>query len=126
MSLSGELNHLSYCQRYKKLVTRHNFCPNNLTLQICLTSTHPTLTVHSRAPSNTRGTSTPKNTSASHLCLPTSTEEFINSSRGNELSPPRGDIKLRKNQTKLRKNEVKLRKSFPISPWKMKNPHGVV
>ena len=32
--LDGELDHLSYCQRYKKNSTRHNFCPNNLTFSV--------------------------------------------------------------------------------------------
>ncbi len=32
--LNGELDHLSYCQRYKKTVTRHNLCPNNLTFSV--------------------------------------------------------------------------------------------
>ncbi len=32
--LNGELDLLSYCQRYKKTVTRHNLCPNNLTFSV--------------------------------------------------------------------------------------------
>lgn len=32
--LDGELDHLSYRQRYKKTATRHNFCPNNLTFSV--------------------------------------------------------------------------------------------
>ena len=124
--LRGELNHRSYCQRYKKLVTRHNFCPDCLIFSEMSDGSVSRSESVSRAFADTKYTITPKNTNASHLCLPISTEEFINSSRGNELFPPRGDIKLRKNQMKLRKNEVKLRKSFPTSPRKMKNSHGVV
>ena len=36
--LDGELDHLSYCQRYKKTATRHNFCPNNLTFSVMFDS----------------------------------------------------------------------------------------
>ena len=36
--LNGELDLLSYCQRYKKTVTRHNFCPNNLTFSVTFDS----------------------------------------------------------------------------------------
>ena len=60
-----------------------------------------------------------------------SPEEFPNSSRGNENSPPRDEIKLRKNEMKLRKNEMKLRKNEMkvrknlFDPhWKTQNLHG--
>ena len=37
-NLDGELDHLSYRQRYKKTATRHNFCPNNLTFSVMFDS----------------------------------------------------------------------------------------
>ena len=36
--LNGEVDHLSYRQRYKKTATRHNFCPNNLTFSVMFDS----------------------------------------------------------------------------------------
>ena len=53
-----------------------------------------------------------------------STEESPHSSRGNENSPPRGEIKLRKNEMKLRKNEIKVPKNFLIPPWTMAVSYG--
>ena len=47
---------------------------------------------------------------------PISPEEFPNSSRENENSPPRAEIKLRKNEMKLRKKEIKVPKIFSIAP----------
>ena len=53
-----------------------------------------------------------------------STEESPHSSRGNENSPPRGEIKLRKNEMKLRKKQIKVRKNFLIPRWISKKFHG--
>ena len=53
-----------------------------------------------------------------------SPEVFPNNSRENENSPPRGRIKLRKNEMKLRKNEMKVPKNFSFPHWIIQNPHG--
>ena len=52
----------------------------------------------------------------------TSTEEFGNIYGANENSPPRGGIKLRKNEIKLRKKQIKVPKNFPIPRWRFRNP----
>ena len=43
----------------------------------------------------------------------------MNLQGANENSPPRGEIKLRKNEIKLRKNEIKLPKNFSVPPWRI-------
>gem|GEM_PF-1528974 len=50
-----------------------------------------------------------------------STEESPHSSRGNENSPPRGEIKLRKNEMKLRKKQIKVPKNLFVPPWRIRN-----
>ena len=48
-----------------------------------------------------------------------STEESPHSSRGNVNSPPRGEIKLRKNEMKLRKKQIKVPKNLFVPPWRV-------
>ena len=52
-----------------------------------------------------------------------STEEFPNSSRGNEVSSRNRQIKVRKNEMKVRKKEIKVRKNFLIPPWIIDDLH---
>ena len=58
--------------------------------------------------------------SASTL-IPIPPEEIGNRQGVNENSPPRGEIKVRKNEMKLRKNEIKVPKNLPFAPWQIKN-----
>ena len=57
------------------------------------------------------------------ISLLVSPEEIGNLHGGNEISPPRGEIKLRKNGMKLRKNEMKVRKNSFVPRWINKNLH---
>ena len=61
--------------------------------------------------------------SASTL-IPIPPEEIGNRQGVNENSPPRGEIKVRKNEMKLRKNEMKVRKKLLILHWIIKKLHG--
>ena len=52
-----------------------------------------------------------------------STEEIGKLHGENKNSPPRDEIKLRKNEMKVRKNEMKLPKNFSMPPWRFGNFH---
>ena len=52
-----------------------------------------------------------------------SPEEILNSSVKNGNSPPRDEMKLRKNEMKLRKNRIVSPKNFPIPHWISKDLH---
>ncbi|CQB87875.1 Uncharacterised protein [Chlamydia trachomatis] len=53
-----------------------------------------------------------------------STEDFPNSSRGNEVSSRNRQIKVRKNEMKLRKKDFEVPKNLSTPRWKMKSLYG--
>ena len=50
-------------------------------------------------------------------------EEIGKRQGGNEISPRRAEIKLRKKQMKLRRNEIISPKSFPAPHWIIRDPY---
>lgn len=46
-------------------------------------------------------------------------EEIGKGQGANELSPQRGEIKVRKTEMKLRKNEIEVPKNFLKHPWRV-------
>ena len=125
--LNGELDLLSYCQRYKKSVTRHNFCPNNLTFS-------ETFDSFITCSGSAFGVGVLQRVlilllEAHFIANPTSPlisvspEEIGNLHGANENSPRSAEIKLRKNEMKLRKNEMKVPMNFSFPPWIFEDFH---
>ena len=55
---------------------------------------------------------------------PPPSEEIAKASVENKNSPPRGEIKLRKNEMKLRKKQIKVPKNFSFPRWIIQNIYG--